>query len=709
MRPRYWIILLLLAIPLRGYSQSASSAFALTDKSANSTITNGSGNISVGYARIVANSGSTTPSGVAIFGYKPAGVLVTEAGVPASPLIKNGRIYAEVGPNGSTGTGADIGMAIANPNSSAAVISFSFTKADGTDAGSGSYTLGAGQQYASFLDQTPWNVPLNFQGTFTFTSSVAISVVALQLNNNTRGEALITTLPVINTDIAPGTTPAVLSHFVDGAGFTTSVLLVNPTDTTMTGAIQFRGQDGSISTLTANGTTGTSFSYSIPRRSSFKLQTAGAGGLQVGSITVTPAAGSNTPVSLGVFAYANGATTITTAGVPSSLGTGFRTYVEATTGLGAVGTYSTGVAVANASSAAGTLSFDLFSADGNATTYSTTKPIAGYGQFSGFLSDLFPALPLPFQGVLRVRTSTASISAVALRIHYNERTEFLMTTTPPTEENGTASTAEYDFPHILNGGGFTTQFILFSGVKGQATSGNLQFFKSDSTALGLTVNSTISAAPVTLTSISPTTAAVGSSVTVTGTGFTANTQVVFTGSSGPVPVTPTAQTSTSLTATVPATAITGPVIVQNGPASSSALILTVTAAGGAPLTTSVSVGASASLTGVDIYVPGGTALNPSLLSLQPVGFSGGFSEQSTALEISRGASKVLIVDGSGIVSGATITISGTGATMSGVQFANGFVLGTITVDGNAATGPRNIVITNPNGDTAILTGGILIQ
>jgi hypothetical protein len=55
-------------------------------------ITNGNGGTSVGYARILADFGSTTPSGVAIFGYKPAGVLVSEAGVPASPLITNGRI-----------------------------------------------------------------------------------------------------------------------------------------------------------------------------------------------------------------------------------------------------------------------------------------------------------------------------------------------------------------------------------------------------------------------------------------------------------------------------------------------------------------------------------------------------------------------------------------------------------------------------------------
>jgi len=710
MRVRFWINLLLLAaIPLTGYSQSSSTSFSLADSAASSTITNGSGSIAVGYARILPNSGLSTPSGVAIFGYKPGSVLVTEAGVPASPLIKNGRIYAEVGPNGSTGLGTDIGMAIANPSSSAAVISFSYTRTDGTDAGSGTYTLAAGQQYASFLDQTPWNLPVNFQGTFTFTSNVPISVIALQLNNNARSEALITTLPVVDTTIAPGTTPAVLSHFVDGAGWSTSVLLVNPTDVAMSGNIQFRNQSGSSVTLTANGTTASTFNYSIPRRSSFKLQTAGAGNVQVGSVTVTPAAGTNTPVSLGVFSYANGATTITQAGVPSTLGTSFRTYVEATPNLGpqSIGSYSTGVAVANAASAAGTITFDLFNADGTATAFTKTLPINGFGQFSGFLSDIFPSLTLPFQGVLRVRTSTSAISVVALRIRYNERGEFLMTTTPPTEENGSATTTEYDFPHILNGGGFTTQFILFSGVKGQATSGTLQFLKSDSTPMSLTVNSTGTGAPVSLTSIAPTRAATGSSVTLTGSGFTSSSVVVFTTGSGTANATPSAQTATSLTVSVPANAITGPVFVQNGSSSSSPLILQVTTGGGTPIQTTVNISASATTTGADIYVPAPAGT----LTFTAVGTTAGRIAYAASITVAKGSSTPVFAIGSGFSATSTVSVSGGGdVTVSNVTaVTSGQLNATLNVGATAASGPRNIMITNANGDTSILTGGLIIQ
>src|SRR6185436_10796879 len=110
----------------------------------------------------------------AIFGFRTNNVLVTEAGVPASPLLRNGRISAEV--NG----GLDIGLAIANPGTQSANVSFAFTATDGTDFGAGILTLGAGAQTAKFLDQAPFNSGTGIQGTFSFNSDVPISVVALQ-------------------------------------------------------------------------------------------------------------------------------------------------------------------------------------------------------------------------------------------------------------------------------------------------------------------------------------------------------------------------------------------------------------------------------------------------------------------------------------------------------------------------------------------------
>ena len=229
--------------------------------------------VAVGYARIRPSAAGTTPSGVAIFGFTQNGVLVSEAGVPAAAPIQQGRIFAEV--NGPVNTG----LAIANPNDRAATISFFFTDMDGTNFESGSFALGANEQRAQFLDQEPFNSGSSVFGTFTFISSVPISVTALRGFTNERAEFLMTTLPVAPLLSASSET-IYFPHFADGGGWTTQVILVNPTDVTITGTVQFLGQGSGttaalpVSLMLDDGSAGSSFAYAIPQRSSRRFTTA---------------------------------------------------------------------------------------------------------------------------------------------------------------------------------------------------------------------------------------------------------------------------------------------------------------------------------------------------------------------------------------------------------------------------------------------------
>jgi len=50
-----------------------------------------------------------------------------------------------------------------------------------------------------------------------------------------------------------------------------------------------------------------------------------------------------------------------------------------------------------------------------------------------------------------------------------------------------ASPTELLFPHLVNGGGYTTQFILFSGAAKQSSSGDLRLLKQDGSPFDLTV------------------------------------------------------------------------------------------------------------------------------------------------------------------------------------------------------------------------------
>ena len=469
------------------YSQLALPAgnpFAVVERGGISLASQGGADtIVTGYGRIQPASGSTAPSGLALFGFRQNGVLVTEAGVPPSPLVMGGRIYAEV--SGPVNTG----LAIANPNNLAATIDFFFTDVNGTDFGSGNFILGANEQTAQFLDQDPFNSGTSVLGTFTFTSSVPTSVVALRGFTNELSEFLITTLPVADLQ-ATSTETVFFPRFADGGGWTTQLVLLNPTDTTIGGTVEFFEPDGDPSSLMVEDQIGSSFPYSIPARTSQRLRTSGAGATtQASAVRISPSAGDVAPSGLAVFSFKTNGITVAESGVPAfPTGSAFRMYAEASGTFGDVGSIQTGVAIANPGSTTTTVTFDLTQLDGTTIGLTGTATVPGQGQVALFLNQIqgFESLVLPFQGVLRVSTGSQSgVSVAGLRGRYNERGDFLITTTPPVDEAGASTTAEFLFPHFADSGGYTTQFILFSGLPGQTSSGTLRFFNASGEALDL--------------------------------------------------------------------------------------------------------------------------------------------------------------------------------------------------------------------------------
>jgi hypothetical protein len=462
----------------------------MIDRGGSSLMTDGVGPLNQGYARIDPDAGFTTPTGVAIFAFRKNNVLVSETGVLAAPKLRTGRLYAEIGSTATTTL--DTGIAIANPNTSAANISFFFTDAAGNLAGSGTTTIQTNQQIAQFLDNATFKVypGTTFQGTFSFTSDQPVAVVALRGLFNERGDFLMSTLPVIDTTLPPSSGTVVVPHFADGTGWTTQIFLVNPTDSAMTGNVQFiDNATGTPRNVTIAGQTGSSFPYSIPARSSRKFATAGTSpGPQAaqGSVRVVPtAAGGATPTALVVFSYKPSTITVAEAGVPVTTGTAFRMYVETGPGM------DSGIAVANTSSSTASVTFDVTDLDGAAVISPVTISLPPSGQTAKFFSGIFPAL-VSFQGVLRITTTSSGISVVGLRTTANERGDFLVTTIPANNEANPASSDEFVFPQIANGvgpdGAYTTQFILFSGIAGQESTGNLHFVTQRGAALNLNFN-----------------------------------------------------------------------------------------------------------------------------------------------------------------------------------------------------------------------------
>jgi hypothetical protein len=418
--------------------------------------------ITVGYARVQANSGSSTPAGYLIFSFRQNGVLVSEATVPASRAVSSGRIYAAV--DGPVNTG----LAIVNPNSSAATVNFYFTDASGQNFGSSSFTLPANSQIAKFLNEAPFSASGAINGTMTFSSNAPVGVIALRGFTNERGEFLITTLPVADISAPASGDVVFFPHYASGGGWTTQVVLVNPTDAAIAGNVQFLGASGSTS------------AYSIAPRSMQRIVAASGGSsISIGGVRVTPDAGSTSPSGLSIFSFNNGGVTVSEAGVPVLRpAQAFRMFeIECGSYPGQL---NTGIAIANPSATdSATVTLELTDLNGAATGMSSSLTLPPSGQTAAFIKQLpgFGSIPYPFHGNLRISTTSPSgIAVVGLRGEYNERKDFLVTTSMPTNEASPISPAEALFPHLADGGGYTTEFVLFSGSTGQSSTGMLRFF-----------------------------------------------------------------------------------------------------------------------------------------------------------------------------------------------------------------------------------------
>ena len=202
-------------------------------------------------------------------------------------------------------------------------------------------------------------------GTFTFTSSLPIAVIALRGLTNRDGEFLMTTLPV-----APLAAP--LTPFTTDTAYTGSGLFPpfrrwrrmgdsghsgEPDGSSDHGNYPSSLDQGSATTAAApavrtleDGRTGSSFDYSIPPNGSYRIVTSNpSGGVAVGSVRAIPDDGHRAPSGLVIFSFTSAGKTLLEAGVPAlAAGSAFRVYVESSGMPEQIGSIRTGLAITNA-------------------------------------------------------------------------------------------------------------------------------------------------------------------------------------------------------------------------------------------------------------------------------------------------------------------------------------------------------------------------
>jgi hypothetical protein len=453
------------------------------------------GPVQVGYAAATVTSG-TTPYGVALFRFTQNGVVVSEAAVPASPPTTAARIFVDYGAGVPAIPGrleeglVDIGtgIAVVNRGSAAANVTYTLRNTAGEAIASGHGKIAERAHFAKFIhelkDVAPdFVMPDNFAtaarfGSLDVASDQPISVLALRLTNNQRGEALLTTTPIADLTRPQDSAPLYFPQFVDGGGYVTTLMLLNTSEVAETGKLALFDDSGSpLLVNQVGGTRGSDFDYAIGAGGIFVFQADGfPTEARVGWARLMPDTGTAGPVGAGVFSFSQGGIRVTESGVPAALPTTHaRIYINES------GNRSTGLAIANPDSSGLDLKLKAFHPDGSIVTDGGESSLSldTAGHTARFVSQFMSGLPAGFTGVLDI-SSESPFAALTLRALTNSRGEFLLTTFPVADQTR-AAPAPMVFPQIADGGGYVTEFILMSSAGPASLS--IDFYDEDGVPL----------------------------------------------------------------------------------------------------------------------------------------------------------------------------------------------------------------------------------
>lgn len=425
-----------------------------------------------GYGSLIMNSGYL-PYGTAVFTYRQNGVTLSEAGVPASVPTTHARIFVDyrfnvpgVPARADSGT-VDIntGIGIVNYGYDAARISYSMRNNDGAVIAAGEGSLAAGKHFAKFIDQlqdvaSGFVLPSDFQfATLDIASDQPLSIVALRMTTNQRGEPLFSTTPIADLNQRRSRNPIYFPQLADGGGWTTSVILFNTSGAIEEGSIDIFDDNGfPFSVRLADGRSGSSFRYVIPAGGALCLQTDGSPGEQkAGWARLIPDLYGTVPIASGVFSFNPFSALTTESGIPSAIPTTHaRVFVDLTKN------HNTGLAIANLAGTTSSLEIRAFQKDGVTPAGVNQEPLllAGSGHSAKFADQFISGLPAGFTGVLDI-SGSAPFAAITVRSLCNEREDFLLTTFP-VADFARRAVSPVVFPRIVDGGGYMTQFILLS-------------------------------------------------------------------------------------------------------------------------------------------------------------------------------------------------------------------------------------------------------
>ncbi len=437
-----------------------------------------------GYATLDCDAASV-PYAMAVLESVQNDDVASETVVPAVPPTTRFRVFVESGPLAggspqglfSNALRVDTGIAIVNRGAENARVTFTLRSPSGVVLATGSGSLAPGSHLARFIgalgnDAPGFRLPDDFDaraqcGSIEIAGDRPISLVALRQITNERNERITSTAPSADLSQAPSKAPIYLPHFVDGRGYTTSLILFDTSNVRETGAIHFLDDTGSALIIKpVDGNPGSVFRYSIEPGGLFCFHTEGSQAVKTeGWMKVIPDADAPAPVGTAVLKYRRRGVLVTESAIPSATPTTHaRFYVDMSVG------HTTGMAVGNPSGSAASIAVKVFEMDGNTSPAGSQGlvQLPPNGHNARFTDELIEGLPRGFRGVLDA-SSQSPFVILALRSVVTARKDLLLSAFAPADLTRRPP-SPIVFPQIVDGGRNTTEFLLLgAGTAGTAT------------------------------------------------------------------------------------------------------------------------------------------------------------------------------------------------------------------------------------------------
>jgi hypothetical protein len=406
-----------------------------------------SGDVRVLYAYLRSVPGFSDAVGGAVLTLSDGQVPTSELTVPALGSSKSYWTVAEISAPSHTG------LALVNPGPATATVLLTIYDDRGSQAATRTLTLAPGEHVAKFLVESEWfgQAQAPFRGTLEVRSDQPIGALALRGTYNDQGQFIMTSIPARSDEAPQAGQIEALPQVADGGGYQTEWLMLNSSDSPLTGKVTFRKSDGSPWLLTIQGTAASELPYSIPPHGLVRWTTSGsAPDANVGYCLLKPDPDRAPPAGGAVIRYLPGGGLLSETGLPFlAPSTLSGSYWEVGTDL------DTGIALVNTADRDQQVRMELFLRDGSEQVRTTQVSLPAGWHKPRFVSELFPGLPAGSRGYLRV-ASDSPCGFLSLRMRTTPRGVLFSSLLLGQLTSG----VDRVLPQVVYGGGYRTQFII---------------------------------------------------------------------------------------------------------------------------------------------------------------------------------------------------------------------------------------------------------